>query len=187
MTKIPTSFDPYLMKDDLIATLKNSPLTSQLVSLRAEEIIEIVLEKHICRGLGDTINSLKQKLDEEKVNKKTMRSESKRKQNQNERYHEELQEVVRKQNEEMEQMSLKIEELENTNSQMENQLNECERQIDEMKRENDNFSIQNSKCKDELEKNYQVIGKLSEDLKDQERKLAEKIQISNQNELKYQK
>ena len=84
-------------------------------------------------------------------------------------------------------MSLKIEELENTNSQMENQLNECERQIDEMKRENDNFSIQNSKCKDELEKNYQVIGKLSEDLKDQERKLAEKIQISNQNELKYQK
>ena len=43
MTKIPTSFDPYLMKDDLIATLKNSPLTSQLVSLRAEEIIEIVL------------------------------------------------------------------------------------------------------------------------------------------------
>jgi hypothetical protein len=36
MSKLPKSFDPFLMQDELMATLKQSPLTSQLVPLRAE-------------------------------------------------------------------------------------------------------------------------------------------------------
>lgn len=51
MTKLPPSFDPYLIKDELLAALRQSPLTSQLVSLRAEEIIQIIMEKPIVMTL----------------------------------------------------------------------------------------------------------------------------------------
>ena len=51
MTKLPTSFDPLMLQDELMATLKKSPLTSQLVPLRAEEILQNIIEKPICMKL----------------------------------------------------------------------------------------------------------------------------------------
>ena len=39
MSKMPDSFDPYILVDQLALTLKQSPLTSQLVGLRAQEIV----------------------------------------------------------------------------------------------------------------------------------------------------
>lgn len=51
MTKLPPSFDPYIIQDELLAALKQSPITSQLLSLRAEEIIQIILEKPIVLSL----------------------------------------------------------------------------------------------------------------------------------------
>lgn len=51
MFKLPTSFDPLLIQDELFVTLKKSPLTSQLIGLRAEEIVELIVQKPICMML----------------------------------------------------------------------------------------------------------------------------------------
>ena len=45
MSQLPKSFDPYLLTDDLFKILKESPLTVQLVPMRAEEIITSIIEK----------------------------------------------------------------------------------------------------------------------------------------------
>jgi hypothetical protein len=42
MSHLPKSFDPFIIKDELLQTLKNSPLTTQLVAMRGEEIIEAI-------------------------------------------------------------------------------------------------------------------------------------------------
>ena len=86
MSKLPSSFDPILLQDELMAVLKKSPLTSQLVPLRAEEIVQSVLEKPICLKLDEQVRQLKYKLEEEKKNKKMLRSDSKKKQTESEKY-----------------------------------------------------------------------------------------------------
>jgi hypothetical protein len=53
MSKLPSSFDSLLIHDELLATLKKSPLTAQLVPLRAEEILQLVIEKPICLMLEE--------------------------------------------------------------------------------------------------------------------------------------
>jgi len=85
MTKLPSSFDPYLMKDELLAALRQSPLTAQLVSLRAEEIIQVVIEKPIVMTLEEQIRMLRQKLEEERHSRKTLRSDSKKHNREHER------------------------------------------------------------------------------------------------------
>ena len=62
MSNMPDSFDPLLLEDQLMATLKQSPLTSQLVSLRAEEIVQQVLEKPACVLLERKLVELKEGL-----------------------------------------------------------------------------------------------------------------------------
>ena len=69
-----------------MATLRKSPHTSQLVPLRAEEILQLVIEKPICMKLEEQIRVLEGKLEDERRNRKTMRSDSKRQQSENERF-----------------------------------------------------------------------------------------------------
>jgi hypothetical protein len=39
MLALPPSIDPYLIQDQLLAVLKQSPVTEQLISMRAAEIV----------------------------------------------------------------------------------------------------------------------------------------------------
>jgi hypothetical protein len=78
MSKLPPSFDPYLLKDELLASLRQSPLTSQLVPLRAEEILQLIMEKPIIMTLEEQVRTLRLKLEGEKVERRTLRSDSKR-------------------------------------------------------------------------------------------------------------
>ena len=62
MSKVPPCLDPYLLKDELLAALRQSPLTSQLVPLRAEEIIQIIMQKPIVIALEEQVRTLKLRL-----------------------------------------------------------------------------------------------------------------------------
>ena len=48
--------------------------------MRVEEIVQNIVEKPICMGLEGEIRMLKQKVEEEKRNRKTLRSDTKRQQ-----------------------------------------------------------------------------------------------------------
>ena len=101
MTKLPASFDHLLVEDQLMATLKNSPLTAQLVPLRAEEIVQLVIQKPICLMLEEQIRQLKHQLEDEKRNKRTMRSDSKRDRVQQKQQHQTTEYTIKKQSEEL--------------------------------------------------------------------------------------
>lgn len=75
---LPASFDPLLLQDDLLETLLRSPITQQFAALRAEELLQAVLEKPIVSSLKAEVERLQAELAEERRVKRTMRSDSKR-------------------------------------------------------------------------------------------------------------
>lgn len=75
---LPDSFDPLVLQDQLLHTLQRSPITQQFASLRAEELLQAVIEKPIVNSLKAEIEKLQAELAEEKKLKRTMRSDSKR-------------------------------------------------------------------------------------------------------------
>jgi hypothetical protein len=78
---LPASFDLLLLQDDLIQTLQRSPITQQFAVLRAEELLQAVIEKPIINALKAEVERLQSELAEEKKLKRTMRSDSKRQTN----------------------------------------------------------------------------------------------------------
>lgn len=79
---LPASFDPLILQDNLLQTLQRSPITQQFAILRAEELLQAVIEKPIINALKAEVERLQAELSEEKKLKRTMRSDSKRHTNQ---------------------------------------------------------------------------------------------------------
>lgn len=78
MLKLPNSFDPLVLQDQLLQTLQQSPLTQQFAIMRVEELIQAVIEKPIVQSLRLEIEKLQNELAEEKKVKRTLRSDSKK-------------------------------------------------------------------------------------------------------------
>lgn len=78
MSSLPASFDPILLQDELAAALEASPLTAQLVPLRAQELIQTVLEKTIVHELRANIQALTERLSHEHKKEKVFRTTHKR-------------------------------------------------------------------------------------------------------------
>jgi hypothetical protein len=78
---LPASFDPLILQDDLLQTLQRSPVTQQFAVLRAEELLQAVIEKPIINNLKAEVERLQAELAEERKLKRTMRSDSKRQTN----------------------------------------------------------------------------------------------------------
>jgi hypothetical protein len=59
---LPASFDPLLLQDELLETLQRSPITQQFAVLRAEELLQAVIEKPIVSSLRADIERLQAEL-----------------------------------------------------------------------------------------------------------------------------
>lgn len=55
---LPASFDPLLLQDTLLQTLQRSPITQQFAVLRAEELIQAVIEKPMLSSLKAEVERL---------------------------------------------------------------------------------------------------------------------------------
>ena len=59
---LPASFDPLILQDTLLQTLQRSPLTQRFTVLRAEELIQAVIERSIVNSLKTEVERLQGEL-----------------------------------------------------------------------------------------------------------------------------
>jgi hypothetical protein len=64
MLKLPASFDPLVLQDQLLHTLQQSPLTQQFAVMRVEELLQSVIEKPIVQSLRSEVEKLQGELAE---------------------------------------------------------------------------------------------------------------------------